>query len=335
MGDCYNCHSVIKLRTQSLNSAGSKPTIGLALGSGASRGWSHLGVVKALVAAGIEPDVVCGTSVGAMVGAAYLTGNLQQLEDWVLGTTRADVLRFFDVRLTQSGFVDTRRFSAFLTKYVAGGDKRIEDLPKKFAAVSTILATGREAWMTEGDLAESIRASMAMPGLFPAVRRDDRWLVDGGLVNPVPVSACHALGADVVIAVNLNTGRLTQRAVEPPKPPVPDSNSMLSAVKQYSHAILPGREKGEEPPGLFHAITSSIQIFQDRITRSRLAGDPADVILTPRVARIGMLEFHRAGEAIEEGERCVNDALDDIRNVAGAPADDPDESHVSAGNSPA
>jgi NTE family protein len=303
------------------------------LGSGASRGWSHIGVVKALVGAGVEPDVVCGTSIGAMVGAAYLTGNARKLEDWVLGTTRADVLRFFDVRLTQSGFVDTKRFSTFLHTFVTGGEKQIEDLPRKYAAVSTVLATGREAWLTEGNLAEAIRASMAMPGLFPAVRRDTHWLVDGGLVNPVPVSVCHALGADVVIAVNLNTGRLVQRAAKTPKPPPEDTKSVLSAVKQYSNAILPAREKGEEPPGLFHAITSSIAIFQDRITRSRLAGDPADVVLSPKVAQIGLLEFHRAGEAIEEGERCVNDALPEIRSIIGEPAAATAESHASSGGS--
>ncbi len=296
-----------------MSNTGKRPTIGLVLGSGASRGWSHIGVVKALVAANIEPDVVCGTSVGAMVAAAYLTGNMQRLEEWVLGTTRADVLRFFDVRLGQSGFVDTKRFSAFLNDYVAGGAKRIEDLPKKFAAVSTVLETGRETWLTEGDLAESVRASMAMPGLFPAVRMDDRWLVDGGLVNPVPVSVCHALGADVVIAANLNAGKLASRGEEAPDPPATESNSMLRTFKEQASAILPAREKAEDPPGLFNAVTSSIKIFQDRITRSRLAGDPADVLLSPRVADIGLLEFHRAGEAIAEGERCVREALEDIR----------------------
>ncbi len=320
-----------------MNTAVSRPKIGLVLGSGASRGWSHIGVVKALVRAGVEPDVVCGTSVGAMVGAAYLTGNTQKLEEWVLGTTRADVLRFFDVGLTQSGFVDKKRFKTFLETYVSGGEKRIEALPKKYAAVSTVLETGREAWLTEGDLAESVRASMAMPGLFPAVRMDNRWLVDGGLVNPVPVSVCHALGADVVIAVNLNAGRLVQRATETPKPPAAESNSMLHAFKQqareYSSAILPSRDKSEEPPGLFHAITSSIAIFQDRLTRSRLAGDPADVLLSPRVSSIGMLEFHRAGEAIEEGERCVNDSLEDIRMITGVPGVDTGEADPSGGSS--
>lgn len=300
----------------------SSPKIGLALGSGASRGWSHIGILKALLGAGVEPDVVCGTSVGAMVGAAYLTGKVPKLEEWVLGTTRADVLRFFDVKPTSSGFVDARRFNRFLHDYVSGEDQRIENLPKQYAAVATQLDNGRECWFTEGDLTAAVRASMAMPGLFAAVRVDGNWLVDGGLVNPVPVSVCHALGADVVIAVNLNAGIVGKREMAPKKAEsAEDVNSMLESLKHqakvYSSAIFPSREKSEEPPGLFYAIANSINIFQDRITRSRLAGDLADVVLSPRVAEIGMLEFHRAGEAIEEGERCVNDALAEIRRVTG------------------
>lgn len=271
-----------------MNDQRSRPTVGLALGSGASRGWSHIGVVRGLLKAGIAPDVVCGTSVGAMVGASYLTGKLDSMTDWVLKSTRTDVLRFFGPQFTQGGFVDIKRFRWFLHNYVAAQDQQIEELPKRFAAVSTVLNNGRETWLTSGGLAEAVRASMAMPGLFPAVRIDEQWMVDGGLVNPVPVSVCHALGADVVIAVNLNFGIVGKNATDSSK-----------------------------PPGLFYAITNSIGIFEDRITRSRLAGDPADVVLSPAVAQIGMLEFSRAGEAIEEGERCVREALSEIRRVTG------------------
>ena len=299
----------------------SSAKIGLALGSGASRGWSHIGVIKALVAAGIDPDVVCGTSVGAMIGGSYVAGNLEKLEDWVRGSTRADVLRFFDVKLTSAGFVDTDRLSWFLQEYVAGESRRIEDLPKKFAAVSTDLQTGREVWFTEGGLADAVRASMAMPGLFPAVRVDKRWLVDGGLVNPIPVSVCHALGADIVIAVNLNSGIVGKRnsgdRVTAPAEVKGVLGNFKQQAREYSNSIFPAREKEDEPPGLFYAIANSIYIFQDRITRSRLAGDPADVLLSPKVSQIGILEFHRAAEAIEEGERCVNAALAEIRRVTG------------------
>ena len=319
-----------------------KPRIGLALGSGASRGWSHIGIIKALLAEDVHPDVVCGTSVGAIIGASYAAGNMQALEDWVLSSKRSDVLRFFDVGIAQSGFVDTKRLSWFLHNYVAAEEQRVEELPTKFAAVSTDLQTGREVWLTEGGVADAVRASMAMPGLFPAVRVDDRWLVDGGLVNPVPVTVCHALGADVVIAVNLNSG-IVARIDDKAQKELPDAeeakeakeaeeadeageggeetsgllHSFKQQAREYSSNIFPSRESKDDAPGLFYAIAKSIDIFQDRITRSRLAGDPADVLLAPRVSHIGMLEFHRAEEAIEEGQRCVRAAAGEIRRVTG------------------
>jgi len=304
-----------------LNNVTILPKIGLALGSGASRGWSHIGVIKALLNEGIEPDIVCGTSVGAIIGGSYVAGNLEKLEHWVLGSTRTDVLRFFDISLSQSGFVDTERLSWFLHSYVAAEDQRIEDMPKKYAAVSTNLDTGREVWFTEGGLADAVRASMALPGLFPAVRNDHRWVVDGGLVNPVPVTVCRALGADIVIAVNLNSGIIGKRNNETPEVTAEDKRGVLSSFKQqakeYSNSIFPNRDEKDEAPGLFYAIANSVNIFQDRITRSRLAGDPADVLLSPHLAHIGMLEFHRAAEAIEEGEGCVQTAMAEIRRVTG------------------
>jgi NTE family protein len=314
-----------------MNDTPRKTRIGLALGSGASRGWSHIGIIKALSRQGIEPDVICGTSVGAIIGASYAAGNMQKLEDWVLSSSRSDVLKFFEVKVPQSGLVDTRRLSWFLHNYVAAEDRSIEGLGCKFAAIATDLDTGREVWLTEGGLADAVRASMAMPGLFPAVRVGGRWLVDGGLVNPVPVSVCHALGADIVIAVNLNAGIVGKRGTGAAKkddktkeeqPVSAEEGGFLRNFKQqaieYSSSIFPNRESKNEAPGLFYAIANSINIFQDRITRSRLAGDPADVVLSPQVSRIGMLEFHRAKEAIEEGERCVEESRSRIRRLIGA-----------------
>jgi NTE family protein len=273
------------------------------------------------LAEGVEPHVVCGTSVGAMIGGSFVAGKLEKLEDWVLGSSRSDVLRFFEINLTQSGFVDTDRLTWFLNSYVASENQRIEDMPIKYAAVSTDLDTGREVWFTHGGVADAVRASMAMPGLFPAVQNDERWLVDGGLVNPVPVSVCHALGAEVVIAVNLNAGIVGKRNDASQEATSLQDKGILSNIKQqakeYSDSIFPSRDKKNEAPGLFHAIGNSINIFQDRITRSRLAGDPADVVLSPKVSHIGMLEFHRAAEAIEAGELCVHRTLAEIHALTG------------------
>lgn len=307
-----------------MDSSRSTPTIGLALGSGASRGWSHIGIIKALLREGIEPDIVCGTSVGAMIGACHLAGNLEKLEKWVLDSTRTDVLKFFNVKLTKSGFVDSDRLCKFLHQNIADEDLLIEDLPKLFAAISTDLSNGREVWFQKGGLADAVRASMALPGLFPAVRNGHRWLVDGGLVNPVPVSTCRALGADIVIAVNLNSDIVGRRSMKKPEPEQqaesPKKKGVLHNLKkttlEYTNSILPD-SKSNESPGLFASITNSINIVQDRITRSRLAGDPAEVVIAPRLAHIGMLEFHRAAEAIEEGETCVVNALEEIKKVIG------------------
>jgi NTE family protein len=219
-----------------------------------------------------------------MVGAAYLAGNLDKLERWVLDANQLDLIKFFEVRLTKTGFVDIDQFQQFLHDNVVDSDRAIEDLPRTFAAVATDVNTGREIWFTDGNTLEAAKASMALPGLFSPVKHEDRWLVDGGLVNPVPVSACHALGADYVIAVNLNAD------------------------------IVAKRDTGKSP-GLFDVVSNSINIFQDRITRSRLAGDPADIVISPKLAHIGLLDFHRAKEAIAEGEERTLRVIDDIRQA--------------------
>ena len=308
-------------RTELLSNSSTPPIIGLALGSGASRGWSHIGVIKALIEAGIEPDIVCGTSVGALIGGAYLAGNLGKLEDWVLGSSRGDVLRFFDIKFSQAGLVNVERMNGFLHSYVAGEDLRIEDLSKQYVAVSTDLDTGREIWLREGGLADAIRASMAMPGLFHAVRDRGRWLVDGGLVNPVPVTACRALGADIVIGVNLNSDIVGYRNKKTTTNTAQESEGVLGSLKQqareYSSTLFSHGEEKDVAPGIFSAVSSSISIFQDRITRNRLAGDPADVLISPQLGDMGILEFGREAEAMKEGEERVHYALPEIQRVVG------------------
>jgi len=295
------------------------PKIGLALGSGASRGWSHIGVIDALVAEGIEPDIVCGTSVGAMMGAAYVAGNLPKLKDWVMASSRADVYRFFDIKFSQTGFVDIHRLDQFLNDYVVDKETEIGDLPKPFLAVSTCLNSGQEIWSRTGKVAKSVRASMSLPGLFPPVRYEGRWLVDGGLVNPVPVTACRALGADVVIAVNLNSDIVGKRMDRTVETSAPEEEGLLQYLKQqakeYSSSLFSSAKEEEISPGLLSVVSSSINIFQDRITRSRLAGDPADIMISPRLRDVGLLEFGKAAEAMQTGEACVQRVIPDIKRL--------------------
>ena len=285
--------------------------IGLALGSGAARGWAHIGVLRALDELGIEPDIVCGTSIGAAVGAAYLTGQLDELQSWAQSMGLLGMLGIIDVTFRRGGLVAAERvFERFRNPAT---DIRIEDLPKPYAAVATDLATGREIWLREGPLLPAVQASAAMPGLFPAVRHDGHWLVDGALVNPVPVSLCRALGADVVIAVNLNS-----EMSAPSRPVMAEAGVAPSAFGQLTQQVSAwiGRRPSirtrflasqieaapKEPmPNVLEVLAGSIDIMQDRITRSRLAGEPPDVLVTPRLGHVGILEFDRAAEVVEIG----------------------------------
>ena len=299
-----------------------KPKIGLVLGSGSARGWSHIGVINALSKHGIEPDIICGCSIGSMVGAAYAAGNLAELELWVRSLSRMDVARLFDLNFALNGFVDVERLQSFMLNYVGDATVCIEALDKTFASVATDLETGREIWFTKGSLAEAVWASISLPGIFPPVRHQERWLVDGGLVNPVPVSLCRAMGADQVIAVNLNGDIVGKHFYhEEPKntPPIEAEDGGLAAnltktLKEYSLALFSSRDK-IRPPGVFDALASSVNITQDRITRSRMAGDPPDIILTPKLSHLGLLEFYRAEEAIVEGADCVERMLPQLQHV--------------------
>jgi NTE family protein len=297
-------------------------SIGLALGSGSSRGWSHIGIIRALAEIGIEPDIVCGCSVGAIVGASFAAGNLDRLERWVSSLTRTEVARFLDLNLSLSGFVDAPRLRSFFAENVCAEDVRIEQLARKFATVSTDLESGREIWFTEGSVLDAVWASMSIPGLFPPIRNQGRWLVDGGLVNPVPVSLCRAQGADIVIAVNLNGAIVGRHFIRRDKGPAASTSAdrlistVRKTVRSYSASLF-GSNGGDDaaPPGLFDAISGSLNIMQERITRSRMAGDPPDIILAPRLSHIGLMEYYRAREAIQEGRECVGRILPEIRHL--------------------
>lgn len=292
--------------------------IGLALGSGASRGWSHIGVIKALRVQGIEPDIVCGTSIGSLVGASYVSGQLDNLEQWTRSLSKLETARFFEINRSLNGFVNTDRLHTFLNKFVAADNALIEQFDKQFASVATDLGTGREVWLSEGSVLEAVWASISLPGLFPAIKHDNKWLVDGGLVNPVPISVCRALGADVVIAVNLNgdiVGKHIHKQNKMTKPSEKVVDKLTNLVAEYTDSFFSVDRSQEQMPSLFEAIAGSVNITQDRITRSRMAGDPPDIVLTPKLSHMGLLEFYRGEEAIREGVDCVNRMLTEIKHT--------------------
>jgi NTE family protein len=283
-----------------------RPRIGLVLGSGSARGWAHIGVIRALERVGIRPDIVCGTSVGALVGAAFAAGNLDEFEDWVRHMKRRDVISFMDVGLSGGLLKGVRVLSRIRAIFE---DRPIEELDLPFGAVATALRTGAEVWLREGSTLDAVRASIAMPGLFAPALRDGVVLVDGGLVNPVPVSLGRAMGADVVIAVDLGSDLLSPHVVSAPAERTPHH---VGDWLRKLHALWPASVVPRSP-SLTNVVAASLNIMQVRITRSRMAGEPPEIAVAPRLAHLGLLDFHRAEEAIAEGERAMGRAIEDLK----------------------
>jgi NTE family protein len=283
-----------------------KPRIGLALGSGSARGWAHIGAIRALEERGVKPDIICGTSVGALVGAFYAAGELDKLEKWVTSLAWTTVVRLMDLTLRGGLIRGNRLFNLFRATFE---DRDISELPVQFGAIATELASGREVWLREGKLLDAVRASCAMPGIITPAIRSGTLVVDGGLVNPVPVSMCRALGADLVIAVDLSWGKLgpyrdrgKDRQVAPREVPGWVGKLRPSWLLRQSKAPS---DESVTIPSIFEVFTTALDIVEMKIARSRLAGEPADVLLTPLLPDFATMDFHRAAEAIPEGRAAV------------------------------
>lgn len=290
-----------------------KRVIGVALGSGAARGWCHIGVLRALREMGVKPDVICGTSIGALVGACYLSDNLDLLEDWVGRQGRFKIYRYLNLRSMRNGLFAGDRLFGEIERHL--GDLAIETLARPFAAVATDLRTGQEVWLTDGSVVKAVRASCSFPAFFSPVVIEGRWLIDGALVNPVPISVCRALGANVVIAVNLNANspmRLSSGSLKGP--------GSADHAKRSAKMPRPGRRRGaaEEElagPGLLSVMSATLNIVQDRVSRARIAADPPEISINPKVGEVGLLDFHRGVDAIRLGEAAVYQAEAEIRSL--------------------
>lgn len=307
---------------------GIRPPIGLALGGGVARGWAHIGALRALIEADIEPDIIAGTSIGAVVGAAYIAGQLDALEKWARSLDKRRVIQYMDLSWGGSGLMKGDRLVKVLNRYLK--DVKIEDFDKRFAAVACDLRTGYEVWLQQGAVVPAIRASYALPGAFEPVKIDNRYMIDGALVNPVPVSTCRALGAHLVIAVSLNGDAFgppaTTHEVNFDETAASDLDlHELSSIAQQSvnklrpdrillKSLLGGTKPGKSPR-IGSVMMGTLNIVMDRLSRSRLAGDPPDVFVAPRIGHIGMLEFTRAEELIERGYRAMQHEIPLIRSV--------------------
>ena len=306
-----------------------RPVIGLALGGGAARGFAHIGIVRTLVEHGIVPNIVVGTSIGAVVGGAYAAGQLDTLEAWARGLQPRNILGYLDIRLNGSGLIGGDKLATQLE--AALGQTLIEELPMKFASVATEVRTGHEIWLTHGRIVDAMRASYALPGIFAPVLVGDRWLVDGALVNPVPVSAARAFGAEIVIAANLSSDVFNhsttiythgpsaevqvavapEALIEPAAPPKRRFGRLFSPERTVKREFFGGGGR----PGISTVMVDAFNIMQDRITRARLAGDPPDLLISPRVGQIGWFDFHRADDLIAHGARAAERAIESIQEA--------------------
>lgn len=316
--------------------AASTPLIGLALGSGAARGWAHIGVLRELERAGVSAQIVCGTSIGALVGAAYSAGQLERMHRWVNSLDWQAVIGLIDLRMG-GGLIEGSKLIDFFNKQF--DDQGIEHLAKKFACVATDLGNGNEVWLKDGKVIEAVRASIALPGLFTPQMKDGRLLVDGGLVNPIPVSLCRSMGAQVVIAVDLNWNLVGRRsrisgdglstdsnAEHPPASPEATTNSS-TLTASVVEAIL-GRFRpsswnplsagnGSDLPSMLDVLTTSLNIMQLQISEGRLAHEPADLMIRPDLADIAAMDFHRGAHAIEAGAQAARDMMPALKKLLG------------------
>jgi NTE family protein len=290
-----------------------RPKIGFALGAGSGRGWAHIGILRALAEAGIKPDFIAGCSVGAFVGAAFAAGRLDQVEAWALTLDWKGMLRLMDFSLHGGLIKGGRVQEVFRGQFV---ECEFSELPIRFAAVATDLHSGQEIWLREGKVSDAIAASIAVPGLFRPVPYGGRYLVDGSVVNPIPVSLCRAMGADVVLAVDLGSDLVGRYEREHDRAAQADRRGFLGRVlPRYNPTSDRQPEPEAAPPTMLETLMGSINIMQLRIARSRLAGEPPDVLLTPRLGHLGLLDYHRAEFAITEGRDEVARMLPAIRNA--------------------
>lgn len=294
--------------------------IGLALGGGAARGWAHIGVLRALDAAGIRPDIIAGTSIGAVAGGCFAAQKLDDLEGFARELTPRRIFGYLDFNMAGTGLISGQRLCDRLGQHL--GEQLIEDLPMRFTAVATEIGTGHEHWLSRGRLVDAVRASYALPGVFKPVRIGGRWLFDGALVNPIPVSVCRALGARYVIAVNLNFDILGRGAVLPSASAAYEDDEEIDEAIAANVSERPRGVRGllrrqlfgasDCAPGISTVMVDALNIVQDRIARSRLAGDPPDAMISPRLHDMGLFDFHRADDMIARGAEATRRQLDDI-----------------------
>ncbi len=305
----------------------SSPTIGLALGAGGARGFCHIGALLALDEMGVRADLIAGTSMGALVGAIYAGGAICAFHDWALDLTRQRILTLADPQFGRGGLVGARAIHDLLKRFDVPDD--FGALTRRFAAVATDLRTGREARLQKGLVSDAVRASVALPGVVTPHRIGRQWYIDGGLTNPVPVSACRKMGADIVIAIDPSAkaagivwnaeetrdlwGQIGQFGAAIPGLPAAWSEFLTDSAQDDSRI---------RPPRYADVIVASVDIMSSKIVRKELEDYPPDILLNADLGDLSILEFDRAADGIAEGRRIIEANADKIRALA-LPPDPP------------
>ncbi len=300
--------------------------IGLALGSGSARGWAHIGVIEAIEEAGVPIHYIAGTSIGAFVGAVYATGHLGSLKEFAIQMDWKKVISYFDVVFPKSGFMDGKKVHELFSIHTDA--KTFADFNIPVRMVATDLKTGKKVVIDSGNIIEGIRASVSVPGVFTPVKRGDQWLVDGGLVDPVPVSVVRNMGADFVIAVDLNSDLINHGYKPNKKPsieaiPKKERNELVMRIAtQYNSAEKAVKAKinrwissSTKSPNIIDVMGTSLGIMQEQLSRINLAMDPPDILIQPRLGDLKMFDFDQAERSIKEGYTQAKNQIDNIKSI--------------------
>lgn len=303
-----------------------KNTVGLALGGGVARGWAHIGAIKALMEANIEIDIISGTSIGALVGGFYVTGKIATLEKWALTLNKNKVFNYLDIQWGGTSIIRGQRLSRVLKSHFR--NINIEDVPQRFIAVSCDLKTGEEIWLQSGSILKAIEASYALPGIFEPVRINGKYLIDGALANPVPVSACRSYGANIVIGIGLNdyggNGTSSNNEISNPRTLKKSRENFIGKLIQKVYNFRPEKilmdlffrkNTKNKKPKLGMVMIDALDLTMDRLARNCLAKNPADIYITPEISHIGMLEFTKVEDLINLGYEAVKKEIPHILKV--------------------
>lgn len=314
----------------------SPKAVGLVLGCGASRGWAHIGAIEALEEANIPIDFIAGCSVGGYVGALYASGQLASLKKFLLRMDGKKIFSYLDVAFPRSGLLNgSKRVHELFSMHT--DIKNFEELAIPLVMVATDLNRGEKVVLKSGSIVDALRATMSYPGLFSPVNLKGRWLVDGGVVDPVPVGVARAMGAGIVIAIDLNSRIVSHSAsqLKVAKSEETQNHQAIEQKKSYeliekimkfyensykdfidNDTIHSDRSRSyADAPDIVETIMTSISIMQERITRMNLAVDRPDILIQPRLGGLKMMNFDRVSYAIEEGYIGVKEKLEDIKTL--------------------